>query len=89
MFYPDIREFYQPKGFNQVVWARDQLEILDIREGIVGNIDSNKGVHKDYKLIIWSKWRVSGGFKDEAIMEKLLGRFQNIVPVVKVDCVFL
>ena len=36
MFYPDVKEFYEPNGFSAVSWSKEQMKLPEIRKKILG-----------------------------------------------------
>jgi hypothetical protein len=41
-FYPELREFYDPSGFNNNTWSRDIIRRKEVSEKEIGNVEVNQ-----------------------------------------------
>ena len=61
MFYPDVKEFYEPNGFNSLSWSREKLKLPEVRRKLLGdNVDIADG----FRFIVWTKFKVDSSLNE-------------------------
>lgn len=85
IFYPELKEFYDTNGFNNNTWSRDLIKRKEIAEKLIGN----NQINSNYLLAVWSKIKLDQGLNGERVREKLQLRFETILPIIKIDIIFI
>lgn len=84
-FYPDLKEFYDPAGFNSNTWSREAMRRREVSEKVVGSGE----VSEKYLIAVWSKVKLGEELGEERVREKLQLRLESILPFIKIDIIFL
>ena len=46
-------------------------------------------IHQNYKLIVWTKFKVDQNIKEDFLRDKLQIRFEKIIPFIKMDSLMI
>lgn len=66
MFYPDVKEFYDPNGFSQLAWSREQLGQPDVKRRLLGGDgDWEWDISQGFRFAVWTKFKVDGKLTED------------------------
>ena len=46
-------------------------------------------IHQNYKLIVWTKFKVDQNIKEDFLRDKLQTRFEKIIPFIRMDSLMI